>query len=144
MSKIVKTRLCDIDISEFPLIILKVKKIDDLKEEDLESFFEKLERIINESNDSFVLFIDATEGFWMETKLRDSLGVRMSYLAEEYTSRYKKIYIYVPNVMIFVLRKLVSGFLKPIIPMKVSFNKRNLRIEAGKFVARLNGRNKFF
>lgn len=127
-NKIIETRLGIFNYEEYPLISFEAKKIETAPSKlEIDDFLEKLDKILSITNGDYVFFLDARYAKWVSSEIREYFAIRIEILASKYINRSKGNYIYVPNILIFLLMKLLMSFVTPDVLVRISFNYKKLK-----------------
>jgi len=129
--KIIDTKVALINYEEYPYIVIKANKLTtDIQKKDIDNFLIQLKNTFKATKGPFILFIDYKEVSWTNAEIRDYLGVSYQFLESQYLDRHKGNFIYVPNVSIFVMTKIIAGFISTGVKIATSFNKERLEKKA--------------
>lgn len=131
MNNVTNITLGTFDYSEYPFISFTVSEFDgEVKKSHITSYMSSFKSIVDSHAGPFALLIDSTHAKWISAEHRDHFGVAVQLLEKEYQDRHIGNFVYINNFKIFLLAKLVSGFLKTKVPVHFSFNKEKLKERA--------------
>lgn len=130
MKKSENTKLGTICYENYPLIFFKKKKMDFVLKSDVDDFLNKFRKVVNRFEGPFTVFSDGSNAKWVSSDVRDYFGVGIQVFEKEYQDRHLGNYIYVSSLPVFIMVKLISGFIKPSVPFTVGFNHDLLKAKA--------------
>lgn len=122
MSKdIVEIDVATLDFSQYPLIVITMKKADPTIAQ-VDHFFDAQIEGMKARAGSFALVVDTSELGWINSKARIHTGKRASELEEQFEGRFLRNHVVVTNLMMRTMLKGVNVVSKNIVPQEVYSN----------------------
>lgn len=128
MNKVFETKLGSLSYYHYPIIVFEAKKNkpEDVTKEYVDDFITKFKSIANMTKGPFVVFSDTTNASWLHSEVRDYFSIAVQLIEADYADRFKSNFVYVPNLLMYLLIKLISKFIAKQIPLHTSFNRNKL------------------
>lgn len=131
MDEIIETKLASINIKEYPIILITSNEVPEIVKADIDHFIKKYKMILDSTQGHYIAFTDATKSVKKRTaENREYLGVSIQVLDSNYRDRHLGNYVFVPNVVIYGVIRLLTGFTSSGIKLRIGFNKGKLWQEA--------------
>ena len=134
MNSIIKCKYGEIDISEYPIIILKAEPRVPSAEETEDTIY-KLKSLYERTHGKFVLLIDSTNITKVKSDARETLAIGLQALETRFQSRQMRTIVYTSNFGLRIILNITMLLIKPVVKINIFSNLDNAYKRAREIVS---------